>query len=378
MVEFVEPSFLEDQDIDTIHERMLDNMPDDIDKSEGSVVWDNTYPTASELSYFAGYILTEAIKMIFPMFCDGYDEIMDYHAAARNITRKEAEHATGELTITGATNTFIPEGTEFSTMSVDDEDNIVFVTTEDATITDTSVVVPIRAEEAGISGNVAIGTITLKKNDIKGITGCINNEPTTGGTEEEDTESLQSRIVEYDQSQGNSFIGNVSDYKRWALEVAGTGNAVVIPAQDDSGIVTIVLTDLNGDAASEDLCESVYNHIMSPDDPEKKLAPCIGARLSVVPPTAVTITISAIIELDGTAALEDIESDYLEAIKNYLSNEAADAAEVKYTKIGSILSNIKGVNDYKTLTLNGGTSNVAIMSSQLASCENVNLTTGEV
>ena len=47
-------------------------------------------------------------------------------------------------------------------------------------------------------------------------------------------------------SQDNSFIGNDNDYRRWALEVDGVGEAVVISpednpnVEDDSGVVKIL------------------------------------------------------------------------------------------------------------------------------------------
>lgn len=378
MAEFIEPSFLQNQDVDIIHARMLENLPADIDKSEGGMVWDNTYPTAYEISYFAEFFMAEAIKMIFPMFCEDYSDLMDYHAASRGIARKPASYAVGEITITGENGTEIPAGTEFSTVSVDDEENIVFRTTQDVTITDSSVTVPIMAVVAGPEGNVEAGTITLKQNSISGIQTLTNEAATTGGVEEESTESLQARIVEYDKTQGQSFVGNVSDYKRWALSVPGTGNAIVVPAQDDSGLVTIILTDSSGNPATTKLCTDVYNYIMSPDDPEKKLAPCIGAKLSVVPPTTVYITVSAVVELDGTVSLDDIKTSYMSQLKSYLSGTASDESEIKYTKVGSILSNIEGVKDYSTLKVNDGTSNVQILNTQIAVCNSVTLTTGEV
>ena len=377
MADFIEPSFLQNMDIETIHKRMLNNLQPDIDKSEGGMAWDLTFPTAYEISFFAEFFMIEAIKMIFPMFCGGYDDVMDYHASGRGITRKPAAYAVGELTITGDNETVIPAGTEFSTVSVDDEENIVFYTTQDAVITDTSVKVPIMAAVAGTVGNVEAGTIILKQNSISGIKSAINEEATTGGTEEETTESLQARIVEYDKTQWQSFVGNVSDYKRWALSVLGTGNAVVVPAQDDSGLVTIILTDTNGDPATTKLCTDVYNYIMSPDYPENKLAP-IGAKLSVLPPSTVYITVSAIVELDGTVSIDDIKTNYIEKMKSYLSGTAADESEIKYTKVGSILSNIAGVKDYKSLKLNDGTSNVAVLNTQIAVCNSITLTTGEV
>ena len=42
------PDFLENSSEDEIHEKMLGNLPDDIDKAEGGFPWDFTRPTAIE------------------------------------------------------------------------------------------------------------------------------------------------------------------------------------------------------------------------------------------------------------------------------------------------------------------------------------------
>ena len=43
------PDFLENSSEDEIHEKMLGNLPEDIDKSEGGFPWDFTRPTAIEI-----------------------------------------------------------------------------------------------------------------------------------------------------------------------------------------------------------------------------------------------------------------------------------------------------------------------------------------
>ena len=76
----------------------------------------------------------------------------------------------------------------------------------------------------------------------------------------------------FDASLGNSFVGSPADYRRWALEVAGVGTAKVISAQDDTGLVTIVLTDSDGMPAQQGICTAVENHIMRYDSWYERLA----------------------------------------------------------------------------------------------------------
>ena len=213
-----------------------------------------------------------------------------------------------------------------------------------------------------------------------------NAEPITGGTDEEEDESLIERVVEYDKAQGDTFVGSASDYKRWATSVQGVGEADVIPAQDNSGLVTIVLTDANGVAATEELCEAVYNYIMRPDAPDERLAP-INAQLSVVPPAAVAIGVKATIELEEGATIESVTAAFRTQLVSYLPLAMADQ-EVKLTKVSAALSSTVGVNDFSDLQIGAkadntivyGTANIPITTAQLPeiAAEDIIFTAGTV
>ena len=379
IAEFVLPSIFGSQTVDDIHNRMMGNMPDDIDVSEGSHPWNLTYPHAYEKAFMAEYMIPEAIKMIFPMFCEGYAEIMEFHAEVRGIKRKQAEYATGEITITGIPETEIPLGSTFSTVSVNEYPSIDFYTTQDAKIGENGKsTIPIRAVLEGVSGNVAANTIILNSSYIDDISEVTNEKKTTGGIEIESIESLQERILEFDKTQDLSYGGSPSDYKRWALSVPGTGSAVVVSPPDDTTPITIILTDANGNPADSSLCTAVYNHIMQPDNPEQRLAP-INDRLSVVPPVTVSVTISAVVELTPGSTILQAKTAFVEAMQKYIV-VAADEGEIKYSKIGSVLSSISVINDYKSLLVNDGISNVLISNLQVpfVDAESITLTEGIV
>lgn len=364
MAEFILPSFLENQSVDDIHERMMENLPDDIDTSEGSHPWNLTYPAGYEKAYFAEYIMAESIKLIFPQFAEDYAQIMEYHAEMRGLQRKPAEYATGEITVKGPAGTEIPAESMFSTIGINDEPSIDFVTTEDAVIgSDGTVNIPIQAVLEGTTGNVPAATIVLNSSEIDDINEVINEQPTSGGVEIETIESLQQRIVEFDATQDVSYGGSPSDYKRWALEVTGTGSAVVVSPTDDTGKITIILTDASGKPASTELCESVYNHIMSPSSPMDRLAP-INDQLQVIPPSTINLTITATVELTTGNTVEQAKAMFIQAMQSYII-EAAQAGEIKYTRVGSIISGISGINDYKDLKVNNGTENISVTSSQV-------------
>lgn len=370
MEDFVIPAFLQNHSADEIQEKMMAILPEDLDVSEGGHVWNFTRPTALTAAEIAEYLLPEVIRLIFPEWA--YGEYLDGHAKARSITRRAATAASGELTITGVKDTAIPAGSLFSTAAVNDEPSVDYETRSSVTIPEGgSVKVPIQCTQTGTIGNTIANTIVLVSGKLGGITAVTNEKAVTGGTEEEDDESLKARIAEYDKSQGDSFTGSPADYKRWATSVPGVGDATVISAQDDTGLVTIILTDANGDPATQQLRESVYNHIMRPDDPGARLAP-VNANLSVIAPSTMEIGIRATVELESSATLESVKAEFLSRVALYLP-VAMEEGEVKYTRVAAVLAGVPGANDFSGLeigikTPSGityGTANLPIATQQL-------------
>lgn len=385
MAEFVTPEFLQNSSVDEIHKVARSVLPADIDMSEGNHPWNYTRAAAIISAELRQYHFPEIIKLIFPEW--SYGTFLDEHAKGRSMKRREATAATGKITITGAVGTVIPAGSLFSTAAVGDEPSVDYRVVRPVKIPDEgSVTVDIVCTNVGIIGNTQAGTIVLVSCNVKGITAVTNEEAVTGGTEEESDESLIQRILDHDQNQGDSFTGSVSDYKRWAMEVPGVGSATVIPAQDDSGLITIIITDSNGDPATEQLCQEVYNHIMQPDDEDNRLS-AVNAIVSVTPPSTMEIGIQATVELSDGYTLESVKTAYMAQLALYLP-EALDAKEIKYSRLCAVLSTTEGVNDFTGLrfgvkngdTITYGTTNAAITSNQLpiVAAEDLILTAGTV
>lgn len=383
MSEFVTPDFLLNHSPDDVHAMMKEILPADIDISEGSHEWNMTRPTALVVARMCEFSLPQVIQLILPDYSFG--TYLDGQAKTRNLSRRAATAAVGTITITGAAGTTIPTGSLFSTAAVNDEPSVDYAAVTSAKIPESgSVTVDVQCAQSGIIGNTPANTIVLVSSKLTGISSVTNPEAITGGTEEETDESLQARIANYDQSQGDSYVGNVSDYRRWATNVPGVGAATIIPAQDDSGLVRIILTDANGEPATEDLCEKVYNYIMQPDAPDKRRAP-IGASVSVGPPEVVQIVVQALVELESNATLEAVKTAYAARLAAYLP-EAFEDGEVKYSRVMATLAAVEGVNDFANLRIgvkdSGSiwTTNISISEYQLPaiSVDDLMLTAGTV
>lgn len=359
------PEFL-NRNFEDIMEEMVASIPEDIDMSEGNHPYNLLAPTAKQEEYFAQGIVAEAVRHIFPKFCEGYGELVDCHAEVNGLSRKEPLKAKTVLTVTGEANTQILQGTMFSTVATDSAPSITFSCEVAGKIESEGVVtIPAEAVEAGVTGNVAANTITLQETPNSGIASVTNLEAATGGMDEESDASLIARIVASEKMQGLSYVGNDSDYKRWAEEIPGTGTATVIPPEDgdDTGQITIILTNSWGQPATLELCQQVKDYIISPDDRSKRKAPVNGAVLVVRAPEILAVKVKATITLTDEATLDSVKTQFIKAATEYLTI-APREGKIKYTKMAAILSGTEGVADYDSLSINGNMTNLSITATQ--------------
>lgn len=373
------PDFLNNSSEEEIHEKMLSNLPEDIDKSEGGFPWDFTRPTAIEIAELKEYVLVEVLKSLSPVTCEE-SYLLDYHADGRGLVRRESVNATGYVTVTAKAGLVIPLGYGFSTEADDEGNTIDFVTTEEVTVDSLgNAKIPIEAAEGGSASNVGVNTIVLHAGDETGelldeIISVTNEEAVTGGLDEEDDDTLRERIVEYDRSHDISYVGNVADYKRWALSVPGVGAVTVIPAKDDSGTIKIILMDQNGVPASKQIQDAVYDYIMRPDSESDRLAPP-NAVLEITAPETVVVNISAVVYL-REAEIGDVQNDLKAALQSYLLNVSSNDSAVRISAINSIIGAVSGIYDYDSVQINGVSKNVDLESGQMPVLGIVTITEG--
>lgn len=355
---YTPPMILTDVDDDIIHARMLEALPNDIDKTEGGFAHDFTRPAALEKAEMM-IAVNDAVQVFFPAW--SYGGYLDKLAGSVGLSRKAAQPAETYLEITGIEGTIIPAGFIFATPKSGDIASIEFAVVESATISaEGRATVLVRCTETGLIGNVPENSIALMSSPMKGVTTIRNPAAATGGIETEDDESLRARIEEREKNNEASFVGNDSDYKRWAKEVDGVGSVVVVPEWmgKGSGTVKLIVMDANGMPANDTILKAVYDHIISPDNRDYRLAP-IGAILTVTTAEAVGLTFSATILLEEDAVIDDVVKAYRTNLLAYFEEAKAESC-IRYTRVCSVLSETKGVLDYSNMLLNGATANIAI------------------
>lgn len=355
--EFIMPDFIKHNSADEIHERMMRALPDDIDGMPGGFPYDFTRPAALEKDEFINYHLVRAIMVAFPQYA--WDEWLDLHGSQVQLVRHPPSRASGFVRAAGTAGITIAAGTVFCTPATDSGPSIEFAASEDTVIGEYgTAMIPVSALESGTGSNVAANTVTLMAKPVKDIREVNNPEPIRGGTERENNDGFYDRIAaEYESRR--TFLGNDSDFIRWARE-AGAGDCIVIPAAEGPGTVRLALVDGNGQPANSELTQDVYNYIVSPEDRSKRLLPTACARLICAPAATVKVdyVITGLLH-DETTSIGQIKTDFAAAVKAiYTSAKQQDI--LRYNDVRPIISDIAGVLDFSGFLMNGDIKNIGL------------------
>lgn len=157
-----------------------------------------------------------------------------------------------------------------------------------------------------------------------------------------------------------TYLGNDTDYKRWAKE-AGAGDCIVDPAWKGPGTVRLVLVDGNGQPANKELLDAVFNHIVSPADRAARLLPTGCAELTCAAATTVKVnyTCTGLIYDSEHTTVEEITSRFGELVKA-LYGEAKANNVLRYNDVRPLLADIPGVTDFSTFLMNGSMNNITL------------------
>lgn len=373
-LKFTNPDFMSGTSTQEIHERMMKNLPPDIDDMPGGFPYDFTRPAAIEKAELINFHLTRTLMIAFPQYA--WDEWLDLHGQQVHLTRHPADHAAGYVKVTGKEGTKIPEGTVFCTPATATGPALEYTADEDCTIGSSgSCIVAVTAVTAGTVSNVAANTICIMAKPDKNITSVVNAEPITGGSEREGNDDFYDRIAaEYANSM--TYLGNDADYVRWAKE-AGAGDCIVVSAADGPGTVKLVLVDQNGQPANQALINAVYKHIVSPDDRTARLLPTACAKLTCAAATTVQIAYACTgLIIDETTNIEQIKADFKKAVLTVYDKAKTDSI-LRYNDVRPLISAIAGVKDFETFTINGGTENIILAQDEYPQTGTLNFSLAE-
>jgi len=334
---------------EVIQDRLLASIDDTYDKTVGSFIYDVETPLSIELEM--AYADQDAI--LDKGFADTSTGVyLEKIVSAYGIARKSATYATTIVTITGTTGSLIKLGDKVAS------DNVNFVFAENKAIDHTgTTTVDVICDTPGTIGNITVGAIKYFPVTLAGLVNVTNLIEVTNGYEEETDEELRQRY--WNKVRKPATSGNSAQYKVWAKEISGVGDAKVTPLWAGNGTVKIEIIDNNKRAADATLIDAVSDYI---EDNRP-----IGATITVVSAIEKVINVSVLLSIDtNNYVIEAVTTAIENILIKYFKDIAFLTTYVSYAKVGSLLFDIPGVIDYNNLLINGVATNINVNNEEIA------------
>lgn len=340
----------EDMTYENILNDMLSRVPSDVDKREGSIIYDALAPAAFKLAE-AYFKLRNYVDLFFADTAVG--EFLSRRAAELGIMRRPATKAIRKIVTTGPVDVGTRWGLEDTTYIIIEK------------VTDFEY--KAECEQYGTIGNAYSGPL-YNIDNISGITAELTDILIPGEDEETD-ESLRKRYFESLASQ--AYGGNIADYKQKVTALPGVGGVKVEPVWNGGGTVKLTIIDSDYNKPSPTLIDEVQTAVDPVQNQGKGVgfAP-IGHVVTVVGVDEVTIDIETEITLQSGYVWEDVKPAVEAAINDYfaeLRRQWADS-ETLVVRISQIEVRILAINsivDIRNTKLNGQQQNIEIGSYEI-------------
>ena len=337
---------------ESILQRMLNKIPDTIDKREGSVVYDALAPAAIELQLM--YIELDVI--LNESFGDTASRTyLIKRAAERGLTPYNATYAV----LKGTFNIDISIGNRFSL------DELNYTVTEKIS----NGVFKLQCETAGTVGNSQLGTL-IPIDYVQGLTTATLIEVLIPAEDEEETEAFRTRYLNSFESQ--AYGGNIADYKEKVNKIQGVGGVKVHPVWNGGGTVKLVIINSEYEVPSDEMIETVQT-IVDPVTNSGEgvgVAP-IGHTVTVVGATAQSVNVGLTLTFSGTWTFADLKTSIENLIDVYFLEintawEESDSSIVRVSQIETRILTLTGIVDVQNTTLNGITGNLTLDANSIA------------
>lgn len=333
---------------EAILKQMLNRVPDDIDKREGSIIYHTLAPTAFVLAQQA-YMLAYLTDLLFADTAQ--EEWLDRVTSDFGVDREQATRAVRQI------NTFdgngepkeIPIGSRFAVQDVS------FTVTERLGAGRYKAV----CDQSGIQGNAYGGGI-LPVDNINGLASAELVAPALiPARDQESDDDLRARFQIAVRQQ--PYGGNIADYKEKTLAIDGVGTVQVFGAPSmGAGRVGLIIGDEQGNTATQTLVNKVQAVMGTDGD---GIAP-IGHTVTVGTSVNLPVNVTAQIRLRAGAGLELVKPSVEQAIADYIGSIDFAAETLFYAKlVANILNAHESIVDVGTVTMNGASANLSLQKS---------------
>jgi len=346
----------ETQTAEAILERMLARVPGDIDKRQGSIIYDALAPAAAELAQM--YIeLDINYSLSFADTASG-DELAR-RTAEFGVNREKATLARREGKFYGAADAPIdvPEDGRYS---IGDVNYIVASRISPGVYT-------LVCETAGAIGNQPFGAL-LPIQYVSGLVRAELGKVLVPGEDEETDEALRARY--YDHVNSPAFGGNAADYKQTIGAMDGIGGLKVYPTWQGGGTVKCTVIASDWSVPSAQLIDTVQTAV----DPTvnagtgRGLAP-IGHRVTIAGVNGRALNVQTTVTLSGVT-VSQVQAPIGAAIQAYLTDLRKSWANqsqlvVRVALVEGAVLNVPGVIDVAGTKLNGLAGNLTLAQDEI-------------
>ena len=343
---------------------MLENVPDDIDHREGSVVYDAVAPAAMVMAQ-QSLSLANIVKQTYVKTAQG--QFLDYRAEEHGTSRYAATQTEVKAKFLDS------DGNPINNVQIGDQfasigETPIFYTVQKINDDLTG---ELTADDPGTAANSYIGQILpVTSNDT--LSWAEITEIVAPARDEETDDHLRDRLLKADD--WIAYGGNITDYLAMLNKISEVGAGQVYPVWNGAGTVKLVIVDNNLMPASADLVKKVKK-IIDPVDNESQgygLAP-IDHQVTVVAPTPLTVNISAMVNIDGTHGADVVKAKIKTSIEEYfkLLRQSWNTIDAKTgrgysqtiyrSKILSQIMMVDGVINASVPTLNGSDQDIALV-----------------
>lgn len=345
----------ENMTYEVILKRMLDRVPQGLDKREGSLIYTALTAAAAEMQIM--YI--EFDRILNETFADtasrenlirrAAERGMEPGAATKAVLKAVATPDTAQITIGDrfrmGINNYVVSGTMGGG------------------------VYQVTCEIAGTCGNHQLGRLIPVLN-IPGLASMEMTELLIPGEDEEETEVF--RKAYYHSFSEKSFCGNRKDYMDKTNGIPGVGATKITRAWNGGSTVKLTILDSNYNKASALLLQTVQEAI----DPAQRgsgdgLAP-IDHIVTVDTAEEVKVHIQSSLELDSKFSHEALQEQIGNVINAYLKELRASWEElgdhgciIRISQLEARILEIKGIYDIGNTRINGAAENLELNKFQI-------------
>lgn len=356
----------EDQTENVISSRMMERVSAELDKREGSLIYDASMPAAIEFAlHFA--VVDYFIKNTFGDTADR--EYLIERALERGLTPYSATAATVKIMAT-PTDTALPVGSRYS------YDDVNYRITKSLGEAGTYEAV---CETPGALGNKPSGRV-IPIDYIRGLQYATLISVIAPGEDEEDTETFRARYLASFNTQ--AYGGNIKDYQDKVNAIPGVSGVKVYPVWNGGGTVKVVIMTSEYKPASTELVAEVQERLDPVPYAQQGvgIAP-IGHRVTVESAATSAVNIGLRITFSEGDTWQQHVQDITDTITAYFQelNKSWQDTEtvtvqkfenmgltVRISQIETRLLALDYVTDISHTTLNGQEENLQLADNELA------------